>query len=258
MIAERVGRPWRHTDRGRKWMREWKRRYRLEHKEEIKRYNREYRLGHVEEIKEQERGYRLRCREKIKERVQRHTATVKWEVLTHYSVGVSPTCARCGETDIDCLVLDHVDGHGAERRRQRGGWEGYIYLRARGYPIGFQVLCMNCNILKAVQGLKCTVEERHRVGRASRRCTLVREQRRKTKVEVLTRYGDGELACVCCGEEHLDCLTIDHVNGNGAEHRRVIGVIGGTRFYYWLKREGYPEGYQTLCFNDQMKKERAT
>ncbi|MFE1396776.1 hypothetical protein ACFW53_02415 [Nocardiopsis dassonvillei] len=43
-------------------------------------------------------------------------------------------------------------------------------------------------------------------------------------------------------------LTIDHVDNNGAEHRREIGG-GGEKLYRWLKREGYPPGYQVLCFN---------
>jgi hypothetical protein len=48
----------------------------------------------------------------------------------------------------------------------------------------------------------------------------------------------------------MDALTIDHIKGNGAEERRRLAKQArGSRFYLWLKRHGYPEGYQVLCFN---------
>ena len=52
--------------------------------------------------------------------------------------------------------------------------------------------------------------------------------------------------CAHCGKTGVESLCIDHVNENGAEHRRSIGR--GT-LYSWLKREGYPSGFQGLCHN---------
>lgn len=70
----------------------------------------------------------------------------------------------------------------------------------------------------------------------------------KRKKEVLDHYGG---KCACCGEDRLAFLTLDHINGNGYEHRKKIGVgpRGGNPFYSWIKRNGFPMGYQTLCFN---------
>jgi len=73
------------------------------------------------------------------------------------------------------------------------------------------------------------------------------------KQEVLTHYGNGKCACVKCGESRLACLSIDHINGRGGEHRKYLGW-GGIHFYLWLKEQGYPDGYQTLCMNDQWVK----
>jgi hypothetical protein len=42
-------------------------------------------------------------------------------------------------------------------------------------------------------------------------------------------------------------LSIDHVNGGGTEQRRT--GMKGSIFYRWLKKEGYPRGYQVLCHN---------
>ena len=73
--------------------------------------------------------------------------------------------------------------------------------------------------------------------------------------DVLRHYGSGNLACVICGESRMLCLSIDHIDGSGLEHRRQIGLggtkIGGTNFYRWLQKEGYPEGFRTLCMNCQ-------
>ena len=66
------------------------------------------------------------------------------------------------------------------------------------------------------------------------------------KMEVLTHYGkDGKCACVVCGyNANVDGLELDHINGHGTKHRRELK---GAIIYNWLKRNSYPEGFQTLC-----------
>lgn len=71
--------------------------------------------------------------------------------------------------------------------------------------------------------------------------------RRKLKREVLAHYSNGEPRCLCCGESHVEMLTLDHVNNDGKQDRLVRGI--GMTFYAKLKRDGYPDGLQTLCFN---------
>ena len=82
-------------------------------------------------------------------------------------------------------------------------------------------------------------------------------QNQRLKQEVLTHYGkDGNLQCCWpeCTIKDLDMLSLDHVNDDGAEHRKHIGK--GTRMYLWAKRCGFPVGIlQTLCHNHQWKKE---
>ena len=77
------------------------------------------------------------------------------------------------------------------------------------------------------------------------------QYRTQLKLEVLTHYGNGKCACVQCGFDDILALSIDHINGNGNEHRRVLGTTGGRPFYVWLKKNNYPEGYRTLCMNCQ-------
>jgi hypothetical protein len=49
-------------------------------------------------------------------------------------------------------------------------------------------------------------------------------------------------------------LTLDHVHNDGAQHRKLIGG-GGHRTYSWVRKNGYPDGFQTLCGSHQLKKE---
>lgn len=79
----------------------------------------------------------------------RRDKAVKYEVLSYYSQG-TPRCAVCGELDIIVLCLDHIDGSGAEQRKQNRvtGIHLYYRLRKNGFPKGFQVLCANCNVRK--------------------------------------------------------------------------------------------------------------
>ncbi len=72
----------------------------------------------------------------------------------------------------------------------------------------------------------------------------------KLKTEVLTHYGNGNFACVKCGESRPACLSIDHINGDGAKHRKATGRQA-TDMYRWLKQNDYPKGFQTLCMNCQ-------
>lgn len=73
--------------------------------------------------------------------------------------------------------------------------------------------------------------------------------REKVRRQALVHYGGDPPACACCGEKVYEFLTIDHVDGNGAQERRRQGHRGGIQQYSWLRREGYPPGYQVLCWN---------
>ena len=81
-----------------------------------------------------------------------------------------------------------------------------------------------------------------------------RQYAERIKVEVFTHYCNGEPFCVSCGIGDIDILTIDHLNGSGGKHRRSLNLHAGDRFYRWLKANGYPQEYQVLCYNCNIKK----
>lgn len=72
-----------------------------------------------------------------------------------------------------------------------------------------------------------------------------RQQKRRAAIE---QYG-GE--CMCCGENAYEFLAFDHINNDGAAHRKEVS---SSAFLDWLKREGYPSNIQLLCHNCNMAK----
>jgi hypothetical protein len=80
-----------------------------------------------------------------------------------------------------------------------------------------------------------------------RRRAIVRKHcakvRPKLRAAAFAAYGGP--VCVCCAEREVALLTIDHVNNDGAAHRKLIG----STLDRWLKKNGYPPGFQVLCRN---------
>jgi hypothetical protein len=76
------------------------------------------------------------------------------------------------------------------------------------------------------------------------------EYSKKLKLKVMTHYCNGIPYCMCpkCDETIFEFLSIDHMNGHGTEHRKEIGNYG-MAIYRWLKKNGFPDGYQVLCMN---------
>ena len=66
--------------------------------------------------------------------------------------------------------------------------------------------------------------------------------------------------CTCPGCYAVEDLTIDHINGDGAQHRQELSGDprgGGARvIYLWLIRENFPPGFQTLCRRCNISKGR--
>lgn len=73
-----------------------------------------------------------------------------------------------------------------------------------------------------------------------------REAHRKQRLAALQAYSNETPSCVCCGEQMLVFLSLDHMNGGGSKQRKETG---GGGFYAWLRRHNYPAGFQVLCHN---------
>lgn len=62
--------------------------------------------------------------------------------------------------------------------------------------------------------------------------------------------------CTCCGESRQTMLCLDHVNNDGAEHRRSLQCNGGTKLYADVVSRDFPFGFQILCMNCNSSKAR--
>jgi len=92
-----------------------------------------------------EHNHKVYLKRKANGKIKAYSQKVKAEVLTHYGNGIL-VCVRCGFSDIRALSLDHIDGTGWSERRS--GHALYHQLRRKGYPTGYQTLCMNCQFIK--------------------------------------------------------------------------------------------------------------
>jgi hypothetical protein len=72
------------------------------------------------------------------------------------------------------------------------------------------------------------------------------------KLEVLSHYSNNTICCAFCGYSDIRALSIDHVEGNGCEHRRKDK--SAYAIYNWLKQNNFPSGFQVLCMNCQFIK----
>jgi hypothetical protein len=97
-------------------------------------------------------------RERYNEAKSEYRFKLKLAAIAHYSGGAN-CCAQCGyAANIDALTLDHIEDNGAAHRKELGcssrgsqaGTTMYERLKALGWLPGLQVLCANCNTIKAV------------------------------------------------------------------------------------------------------------
>lgn len=126
--------------------------------------------------------------------------------------------------------------------------------------LGVQVYCRECKAKWQHANLD-TLNGYHRKYRAGdkyrawfadynekngvRRRDQGKTRRVKQRAELFEHYGD---SCQCCGESVAVFLAIDHINGGGTKERREFGRASG-QLYYWLRKNNWPAGFQTLCHN---------
>jgi hypothetical protein len=84
------------------------------------------------------------CRECARRLSRLQSLAARYDVLVHYCNGDTPKCACCGETRLEFLALDHING-GGSRHAKEINFKLARWLKSQGYPDGYRVLCHNCN-----------------------------------------------------------------------------------------------------------------
>lgn len=82
------------------------------------------------------------------------------------------------------------------------------------------------------------------------------KRRKDRRLQVLEHYSCSPPKCVMCGFDDIRALQIDHINGNGRDHRRQLGRrAGGSDIIIdFIIKNNYPDGFQILCANCNMIK----
>jgi hypothetical protein len=186
---------------------------------------------------------KIYCKEN-KTKIYERYNNYKLIVFKHYSQKEIPECNICGCKDIRVLEIDHINDNGNIHRKNRNGRTvQYSWFISHNYPVGYQILCANCNWKKHLENIKNK--------NPTYRQAMNKKTQEKLKKEVFSHYGN---CCNNCGETNINILTLDHINGGGREHKRNITSTSlGNRFYGLLKKNNYlsDSPIQILCRNCQ-------
>ncbi len=112
-------------------------------------------------------------------------------------------------------------------------------------------LCRRCGKRKPAEDkVTCTICSKKQKAYFKKHSTKRGEYQTKyiSKLKAAAFLAYGGYKCVCCGTTIKEFLTIDHVNGGGAKHRKEIGRATHST-YLWLKRNNYPSNFRILCMN---------
>src|SRR5215831_4733374 len=74
-----------------------------------------------------------------------------------------------------------------------------------------------------------TYQREHYHKHRSRYCASSRARTRELRQELVAAYGG---RCACCGVEGWQFLTLDHVDGDGTDHRASLKGVGNA-VYRW-------------------------
>jgi hypothetical protein len=107
--------------------------------------------------------------------------------------------------------------------------------------------CLGCSSAEEIgTDVYCSVCKKKRSEGAQKRNQILKQT-------VIEHYGN-KCAWVGCDVADLDMLSIDHIENDGAQEKKVYRSAG-FNFYRYVIKNGFPEGkYQVLCFNHQWKK----
>lgn len=84
--------------------------------------------------------------------------------------------------------------------------------------------------------------ENHKDIVSKRNVSYSKQYRDKMRELVFNHYGR---KCICCGENNIKFLTIDHIDGDGRKHRIKIH----NHIHIWLVNNNFPNEFQVLCYN---------
>jgi hypothetical protein len=154
----------------------------------------------------------------------------------------NPTCSRCGERKtVEDFPTKGVD-YWCTACRNSYSLKRYHERRAK----------LNAEIRRAERLSKMNADK---LAAFKAKVNAENIDRRNAVRDVVYRAYGG-YKCACCGETEKLFLSIDHVNNDGAEHKRSMKLNTGEQLHRWLIRNNFPDGFQVLCMNCNWGKHR--
>jgi hypothetical protein len=164
------------------------------------------------------------------------------------------TCTRCGKAKPATSVF--FPPHSRNKARLNSWCRTCYAIRSRAWSARHpKQKAATAKAYRESEGEEYKKRQRERYARLSmsqkeRRRERARRHNDKLKREALEHYGGA--FCRCCGETEILMLALDHVENNGAAHRKSL--TGKTRSmptlsYVWAKKNNWPPIFQVTCFN---------
>jgi hypothetical protein len=112
----------------------------------------------------------------------------------------------------------------------------------------FTKKCSKCKKLKLLPDFNKRSDTKDGLQYSCKQCLGKSEKLRwfNLRKKALSAYGN---KCQCCGERQENFLTFDHINNDGAEHRKRLTNTRGGNILYWLINNNFPDSIQILCYN---------
>lgn len=167
-------------------------------------------------------------------------------------------CPGCPVTDIDMLTFGHIHGGGTRERRENGAAGRFILNRlnsGRDTVCNFITQCMACNRLDASLG-ECPHKDADSETSHMNEVNTKSYAYLESKEICIDHYTQGRWECTECHEAITTWTgTIDHINADGAAHRREIGNINMfQRIVVDFNQTGqWMGGVRVTCFNCNLK-----
>ena len=141
--------------------------------------------------------------------------------------------------------------------------------------------CTKCGVPKAITSFKLSRGHRGTICRPCRnkktreqgrcyhcykqknecQCKIAKSKRSVTKrlqdKELVIKHYGGKCQCPGCEENRLPFLTIDHINGDGSNHRK-LNKHANSNIWEVVIKENFPETYQVLCWNCNCSKSQSS
>jgi hypothetical protein len=174
-----------------------------------------------------------------------------------------PVCALCGGRFKNWQVIDGRARNLSNRKYcpacSPWGKHNTFKLAAPGeplqsaYALSGVMTCSRCKIEKPLCDFYLRKDGR-RPHSWCKECNLAHRKARfrDDRYAALLHYSYGDIKCACCGERTIEFLALDHVNNDGAAHRRSLGagVYWGSHFFAWLRKTGYTyTALAVMCHN---------